>query len=282
MIIESHAHYSHKLYNGEFPYVCYKDGSFDVSVGDFSLFIEELKQNNISFCIEPSTSFENIDAQLALVRKYPDYIKLSLGVHPGKCTDTAWKNRKKLSEYVRENDVIAIGEAGLDYHNELSVYSIFLQKMWFKYQIRLADEYNLPLILHIRMADEDGLKILTRYRKKLHGGVAHCFVGDFDTAMKYIELGFYLGIGGKLFINEVLQDTVKRVPLESILVETDAPYIIPEIQTCSLSNKKKKKARNSSLILQAVIDKIALLRDDHPEHVEKVVYENTLRVFSSK
>ena len=282
MIIDSHAHYSHKLYQGEYPFACYEDGSFDAQMGNISSMIDIMQQKHIVTCIEAATSFDKIEDQLALISKYPDYFRLALGVHPDKCTKTSWSNRKKLKEYVNNNDIIAIGETGLDYHNKVGFFCKIMQKRWFKYQLRLAHHKNLPLILHTRMADYDVLRILRRHSAILHGGVAHCFVSDYQTARQYIDLGYYIGIGGKLFENKTLQDTVKRIPLESILVETDAPYIVPEITTCSLSNKKKKKARNSSLILPAVIEQIAAIRGENKDDVEKVIYNNTLKAFGRR
>ena len=150
----------------------------------------------------------------------------------------------------------------------------------------LSDCLKLPLVLHVRDADEDALKILRRHKKRLHGGVAHCFKSDHTVAEQYIELGFAIGVGGKLFSNneegEALRDTVKRVPLTALLVETDAPLVLPDLRGSDFSSSKIGKLRNTSLILPAVIRRIAEIRGEEPETVEDAIYQNTLRVFSLK
>jgi TatD DNase family protein len=97
--------------------------------------------------------------------------------------------------------------------------------------------------------------------------------------MELVELGFALGIGARVLQEEQLQDVVRRVPLTALLAETDAPYIRPDISHLPGSGKQRKKVRNSSLILPAVIEKIAHLRGEDPAEVEKVIYQNTLLVF---
>jgi TatD DNase family protein len=132
----------------------------------------------------------------------------------------------------------------------------------------------------VRDADNDALKILQKHKAILHGGVAHCFHGDLGTASEYIALGFTLGIGSKVLEdNAEMHDAIRSVPLSSIIVETDAPYLRPDISQVNASNRQKKKARNSSLILPSVITKIAELRGEDRDAVEKAIYENTLRAF---
>ena len=280
MIIDSHAHYSHRLYEGEFPYLDRREGSFCLSRGDRRGLLEAMERAGIGLCIEPSTGLDRIEDQLALVAEYGPHFRLALGIHPKKCAGTVWEDREKLREYVLTNEIVAIGETGLDYHLPPDELDKPLQKQWFEYQIRLAHERQLPLILHIRDADQDALEILSRHREQLHGGVAHCFGGDYQTAMAYIGLGFALGIGGRLLQEDAaLKDAVKRVPLESLLVETDAPYIRPDISSLPGSGRQRKKVRNTSLILPAVIEKIAALRGEPRALIEEAVYQNTVRIF---
>lgn len=283
MIIDSHVHYSHKLYEGEFDYLDDWDGDFHISRADRRGMLEAMEQGGIALCIEPSTSLDKIEAQIAFVKAHAPYIRLALGVHPKKCTLSSWEDREKLHRYILDNQVVAIGETGLDYSLGPDETEKVQQKNWFCYQIGLAHERQLPLILHIRDAGREALEILWAHREQLCGGVAHCFHGDTRTAMAFVELGFTLGIGGKLLgqdaEGETLRETVKQVPLSAILVETDAPYIKPDISHLRNSRKQRSKVRNSSLILPAVIDTIAQLRKQPRETVEEAVFQNTLRVF---
>ncbi len=283
MIIDSHAHYCHKLYTGEFPYLTREGECFCLARGDLPQLLQRMKDSGIALCIEPATSLENIENQLALRAAHGPYFQLAFGVHPKKCAQITWEDRERLRSYVQENAPIAIGETGLDYSLDPQELDKSCQMQWFEYQIRLAHEHQLPLILHIRDAHADALALLEQHRALLHGGVAHCFGGDYETAMAYIDLGFALGIGGRLLHDDgdalLLQDGVKRVPLSALLVETDAPYIKPNLQTLPESGKQRKKARNTSLILPAVLDKIAALRGEDRAAVEAAIYQNTLRVF---
>lgn len=286
MIIDSHAHYAHVRFDGEFPYLRPQDGEYTVCRDNREDLLAELKSCGIIGAIEPSIGFDNIEKQLSLVSDHRDFMWVALGVHPTRCFKTLRKNRKKLSELAEGSDIIAIGETGLDYHYPRMKQHRLCQKAWFVYQLKLADRLGLPLVLHVRDADRDAFKILKKYKDRLHGGVAHCFTGDYLTAQEYIDLGFSLGIGGYLLWDDEegrrLQDTVRRVPLSSLLVETDAPYVLPDVGELTGSKKQLKKLCNSSLILPAIIEKIARLKGESYETVEYAVYQNTVRTFRLK
>lgn len=281
MIIDSHAHYCHKLYTGEFSYLDWDGEAFFLARGNRQQLLSVMQEKGIALCIEPGTSLEKAADQLAMQAEFAPYFQVALGVHPKKCSLTPWEDREKLRQLVLNHSIVAIGETGLDYSVPPEELDKQCQKKWFAYQIALADERQLPLILHIREADRDGLEILQQNKQLLHGGVAHCFGGDYETAMSYVDLGFALGIGGRLLQNDslALQETVKKVPLSAILLETDAPYIRPDISTLPYSGKQRKKARNSSLILPAVLERIAQLRGEPRQVVEEAIHQNTLRVF---
>ena len=182
-----------------------------------------------------------------------------------------------------DEKVIAIGETGLDYHYERKKQHRLRQKMWFKWQIRLAEELKRPLILHIREAHEDAISILRKNKNRLHGGVCHCFVGDASVAKIYTEeLGLSLGIGGYLLMqseeSKLLSEVVKVTPIEYLILETDGPFVKPE-KPENISKKKWEHARNTSLILPAVASKIAMIKGIMQEEVMRITEENTRRVF---
>ena len=130
------------------------------------------------------------------------------------------------------------------------------------------------------MADRDALPMLRRRRRWLPGGVVHCFQGGWETARQYLDLGLCLGIGGALLRRESapLRETVARAPLDRLLVETDSPYVLPDIPWEG-SRKSLGRVRNSSLLLPRIIEEIARLKRLPPETVEAAVLENTRRVF---
>ena len=280
MIIDSHAHYAHEMYEGEFSYLDVAEEGYCISHSDRRGMFERMRECGITAFIEAATSFKRHEEQRALQAAHRGYVLFSAGLHPKECAITPFKHKDKLSQNASELDAIAIGETGLDYSMPRPKQYRFRQKRWFRYQIKLADELKLPLILHVRDADADALKILKEHKRILHGGVAHCFHGDTATAMEYINLGFTLGIGSKVLEdNKAMHEAIKCVPLSSIIAETDAPYLRPDISHIEASNRQKKKARNSSLILPSVITKIAELRGENRDDVESAIYENTLRAF---
>ena len=283
MIIDSHAHYAHPKFTGEFTYLFETSGEYAIARTDREGLFAEMREKGIARFIEPSIGFEAIEAQIELVNEHSEYMSLVLGVHPTRCTRISYGKRKELKRYAEGCSPLAIGETGLDYHQPRKEQHRIKQKRWFVYQIKLADKLGLPIVLHVRDADADAIRMLKRYKRRLHGGVAHCFTGNAQLAMEYIDLGYVIGIGGKLLCdNEMgreLCETVKSIPLSSIVVETDAPLVLPDIRDDICSKKQKRKLCNSSLILPSVVRKIAELRGEEAEAVEKAIYENTLRAF---
>lgn len=284
LIIDSHAHYAYERYDSEVAYLFEQDGKFDVRLADRETLLSEMKKHGIVGFIEPSIGFDAIGKQLQFVSDHSSFIWAAVGVHPTRCIHTDWDKREKVREYAENNNIIAIGETGLDYHTEEAVQNSDFQKQWFIYHIELADRLQLPLVLHIRMADADALEILKANQSKLHGGTVHCFSEDYQIAQEYIDLGFTLGIGGKLLwennIGNILRDTVSRVPLESLLVETDAPYVLPPFNKELHKIYPDKKISNSSLILPVLVKKIAELKGETDETVENTIYQNTVRTFA--
>ena len=280
MIIDSHAHFAHEMYEGEFSYIDVAEDGYGISHSDRSDMFERMRSCGIAAFIEAATSFKRHEEQLSLAAKYRGYVYFSAGLHPKECANVPFRHRGRLRVNAEEINAIAIGETGLDYSMPRLKQHLTRQKKLFKYQLMFADELNLPLILHIKDADKDALKILKKHRNILHGGVAHCFHGDYATASEYIALGFALGVGSKLLEeNPDMHNAISKVPLSSVIVETDAPYLRPDISQVNTSNRQKKKARNSSLILPSVIAKIAELRNDDYESVKRAIYENTLKAF---
>ena len=140
----------------------------------------------------------------------------------------------------------------------------------------------MPVILHVRDAHEDALRILKWHPARKLGGVIHCYYGAREIAEQYLKLGYHIGIGGSVLQLEErakdLWDAVPHIPLDRILVETDAPFILPYCKDV-IQPKLLRRARNTSLILPAVIEKIANLKGITPKTVEYATTENTIRLF---
>lgn len=295
MIIDTHIHLSHFSFNEEFPFLSLEENDFDIQRGTRKQLIQQFQKAGIEACIDPAIDIESNRNILALAEQFPGFLFSAVGVHPtrtfqfktigkdGKAVvlKLHWKQRKQLEEFADHPSVVAIGETGLDYHFERKEQHRFRQKLWFIHQLKLAYKKNLPLVLHIREADADAIRILKKYRHCLHGGVCHCFSSTAEAAAVYTKLGLMLGVGGALLMDTPkkhdLEQAVIQTPMECILLETDGPYVKPDCP--NIPNKQMRKARNTSLILPAVAKRIAELKNISMEEVMRVATENAIRLF---
>ena len=276
MYIDSHIHLSHKLYDGVVP--CVSPGRDNgISYYNRDGLVEELKNAEIGLLVEPAIDLESNYKLLELAEKYSDFLFSAVGVHPTRTWNEKWNNRKIISELSSNSRVVAIGETGLDYHYERRKQHRFIQKMWFVYQLKLANKKKLPVILHIRDAHKDAQKILRRH--KPIGGIVHCFNGTIDDARFYHSMGLKLGIGASIFTNPDLESIIKNIPLDAIALETDGPYVKgnrPE----GLSKKQWEKVRNTSLIIpMQIAPRISEIKGVSIEEVEEVTTKTANEVF---
>ena len=282
MIIDSHAHYNNNAYKKPFRYLTYGDDGYALKEGDRDQLFQELLKNNIPYSIEPGVSLESCKEVLELASEYPGRISPAIGFHPTRSIYEKWSDRKMLEEYATSPNVIAIGEIGLDYHYKREEQHRLKQHLWFLYQLDIAWKLKLPVILHVRDAHEDALRILKLHPARKLGGVIHCFYGSKEIADQYLKLGYHVGIGGSVLQREErakdLWDAIPHIPLNRILVETDAPFILPYCKDV-IQPKLLRRARNTSLILPAVIKKIAELKGISADEVEKSTAENVVRLF---
>lgn len=283
MIIDSHAHYNNNAYKKPFRYLTYKADEYALKEGDREQLFRELLEANIPYSIEPGVNLQSCGEVLRLRAEYPKRIFPAIGIHPTRSVFEPWSDRKKLEEYARMPGVAAIGETGLDYHYKREDQHRLKQHVWFLYQLNLAWKMKLPVILHVRDAHEDALRILRRHPARKLGGVIHCFHGSKALADRYLKLGYHIGIGGSVLQLEErarnLWEAVPHIPLDRILVETDAPFILPYCKDV-IQPKRLRRARNTSLILPAVIEKIAELKGIPAEEVEQAAAENAVRLFN--
>ena len=204
MYIDTHCHLSIEDYN------------------DIDKVIEENKDALVEKIVVSGCSRESIEEVMDLKDKY-DMIYVTIGYHPEYADTITKSDLDYLKSLLGEKKIIGIGEIGLDYHytKENKDKQIWL----FEEQLKIADAFNLPVVIHSRDATMDTINILKKYKAK---GIIHCFSGSLETANIYISMGFLLGIGGVVtFKNSKLKDVVKEVPLESIVLETDSPYLTP-------------------------------------------------------
>ncbi len=192
----------------------------------------------------------------------------AIGVHPSDCGDLTENDIEWLKDLSSDEKVVAIGEIGLDYHYDEPDREI--QKKWFIRQLELAGDTSLPIVVHSRDAAQDTYEIIKDFRGLR--GVIHCFSYSAELAREYVKMGYYIGVGGVVTFKNgrKLHEVVKEIPLESIVVETDAPYLSPE---------PYRGRRNSSAFIPYIIERIADLKNVSYETVERVVYENAADLY---
>ncbi len=197
-------------------------------------------------------------------------ISASVGVHPN--SDSEIKlSEKILLELADDTDVIAIGETGLDYYRSQG--DLDWQRERFRIHIRAAKQIGKPLIIHSREAKADVIEILAQEGADAIGGIMHCFVDDLETAKQAIDLNFYISFSGIVTFRNAkdLQDVARELPLDRLLVETDAPYLAPVPYRGKL---------NQPAYVRHVAEKIAELKDIEVPEVVSATTQNFARLFS--
>lgn len=189
---------------------------------DIDLVLNEAKKNNVGYIINSGCDRMSNREVLDLLNGHKNMYG-AIGIHPESVLDYTEEDIKFIEEHLNDEKIVAIGEIGLDYHytNEDKEEQIKL----FEAQLKLAEKYHKPVIIHSREATADTISILKKYNVK---GVIHSFSGSYETAMIYIKMGYLLGVNGVVtFKNSNLKDVLKRIPLEHIILETDSPYLTP-------------------------------------------------------
>ena len=200
--------------------------------------------------------------------KYKD-VFVSLGFHPEDADIITDKDLQCLDEMLLSSSrIVAIGEIGLDYYWRKD--NKEKQRDLFQKQLDLAVKHQMPVVIHCRDAIQELYDILSQYKGKVKG-VIHCFSGSYEMARAFIELGFVLGIGGVLtFKNSKLYQVVEKIPLSSIVLETDSPYLTPE---------PHRGEMNGSKDISLIAEKIAQIKGVSLSEVEKITTDNAKRVF---
>lgn len=288
MIFDSHAHYDDRQFEEDRnELLCAMrrsargDAATEVANGDQG---RPSGAARIGRVVNVGASLESSKASVDLARQH-DFIYAAVGVHPSEvsCLEEAERDgyadgdgfvgtgMEWLHAQAGGEKVVAIGETGLDYYwgKDLAVRN--LQKKWFLRQLQLARECQLPVIIHSREAAADTMEIMKGHASGIPG-VIHCYSYSPEMALEYVEMGYYIGVGGVVTFKNAkkLMETVEAIPLERILIETDCPYLAPE---------PYRGKRNSSLYLPYVTERIAELKGITPRQVEEATWENACRLY---
>lgn len=250
MIFDSHAHYN--------------DRAFDYDRDEVLSF---MKDNNVEYIMNACSSLEEMEDILSLCEKYP-WVYGAVGIHPESACEYNGDTEAAIKNYAKNDKIKAIGEIGLDYYWDTAPREV--QRECFDFQLNLAEELDMPVIIHDREAHKDSVDIVSAHRGI--EGVFHCFSGSCEMARQVLDIGLFIALGGSLtFKNNVKTvEVAKYVPLDRLLIETDCPYLTPV---------PYRGKRNSSVYLPYVIEKIAELKGITTDEVENATFENAKRLF---
>lgn len=233
--------------------------------------IKNAKENGVAKIIVPCAYPKDVDKIFELVNKY-DELYGFLGVHPSEVKDWDDGLIDKIKDYSKSEKIIGIGEIGLDYYWDKSFND--LQKEIFIKQIKLANDLNLPICVHDREAHKDSFDILKEYNNG-SDVVMHCFSGSVEFAKECLKEGWYLALGGVVtFKNAIkMKEVAQEVPLDRLLLETDAPYLTPV---------PYRGKENQPAYVKFVAEEIAKLRNTTYEEIAASTSANAERIFFEK
>lgn len=252
MIFDTHTHYDDEAFNE-----------------DRDELLNSMAAQGIGKIINIGATLKSTGTTVDLMQQYP-FIYGAVGVHPEGVAEMTEESIEWLRELCKLDKTVAVGEIGLDYYWDEPERDI--QKKWFRRQLQLAKEVQLPVVIHSREAAKDTIDIMKEEHSEKIGGVIHCYSYTKESAKIFLDMGFVFGIGGVITFKNAkkLKEAVEHIPMDSILLETDCPYLAPV---------PYRGKRNSSLYLPHVVDEIAAIKGISTDEVERITLENALRVF---
>ena len=251
MLFDTHAHYDDEQFGP-----------------DREELLASMPEQGVGLIVNPGCDLSSSRQAVMLSRQF-SFVYAAVGIHPENCADFQPEHIHRLRQLAAEEKVVAIGEIGLDYYWEENA-SPDVQKRFFEDQLLLAKRLCLPVIIHDREAHGDTMELLQKHKPK---GVLPCFSGSVETARQAVKLGLYLGFGGSVTFKNARHpvEAAGAVPLDRLLLETDAPYMAPV--PC-------RGKRNDSSLIRYVAEKIAEIRGISAEQVLNASFENARALFS--
>lgn len=252
MIFETHAHYD--------------DEQFDL---DREELLSSMPEQGVGTIVNVSATYESCRRVVDLVQKYP-FMYAAVGIHPDEVGGLNEERFQQMKELCKQEKVVAVGEIGLDYYWDNESHDV--QKEWFVRQLDLARELNLPVLIHSREAAADTMEIMKEHGQGLRG-VIHCYSYSKEQAKEYVKMGYYIGVGGVVTFKNArkLKETVEEIPLTSIVLETDCPYLAPV---------PFRGKRNNSSYIKYVAEEIAEIKGISYEAVVEQTEKNARDLYN--
>lgn len=252
MIFDTHAHYD--------------DDAFDE---DRDVLLSGMREQNVEYIVNVGASMASSERSMKLAEKYP-FVYAAVGVHPDEVGELDDEKFEKLREWTSHEKVKAVGEIGLDYYWDKEKHD--LQKHWFMRQMELASEVNLPMIVHSREAAKDTLDMVIAAKPLNLSGIIHCYSYSVEQAREYLNMGYYIGIGGVVTFKNAkkLKEVAEYAPLSQIVLETDCPYLAPT---------PFRGKRNDSSKIAYVAEELAAIKQIPVEEVIRITNENGKKLY---
>ena len=253
MIFDTHAHYD--------------DDAFDE---DRDVLLSGMREQNVEYIVNVGASMASSERSIKLAEKYP-FVYAAVGVHPDEVGELDEEKFEKLRGWTTHDKVKAVGEIGLDYYWDKEKHD--LQKHWFMRQMELASEVKLPMIVHSREAAKDTLDMVIAAKPLNLSGIIHCYSYSVEQAREYLNMGYYIGIGGVVTFKNAkkLKEVAEYTPLSQIVLETDCPYLAPT---------PFRGKRNDSSKIAYVAEELAAIKQVPVEEVIRITNENGRRLYN--
>ena len=237
--------------------------------------IDDVIQRALSVGVEkfylPSISSKYNESMHDLESKFPDRVFCMIGLHPCYVDNKFEQEIEFVKERIKSNKYKAIGEIGIDLFHEKKYFN--QQIIAFEEQIKLALEYDLPIVIHSRESFDEILEVLKKYKSDKLRGIFHCFTGNEDQARKIIDLNFFLGIGGVVtFKNGKISEFLSSIPLNRIVLETDSPYLAPA---------PYRGKRNESSYLSIIASKLSEIYNLDVFEISRITQQNSNEIFEN-
>lgn len=249
LIFDTHAHYD--------------DKAFDE---DREELLNKIFNESVCGIVNQGTDIQTSEISISLSEKYEN-IYCAVGLHPEYLNESSINDIEKVKTLAKHKKAVAIGEIGLDYYYDIPK---DLQKTVFAKQLEIANELNLPVVVHDREAHGDTLEYLKRYKPK---GIVHCFSGSVEMAKEVIKLGMYIGMGGVVTFKNAKKtvEVIQNIPLEYLVLETDAPYLSPV---------PFRGKRCDSSMIKYTAQRIAEIKNTTAEKILEITRQNAQTVYN--
>ncbi|MCU0640485.1 MAG: TatD family hydrolase [Candidatus Margulisbacteria bacterium] len=253
MYIDTHAHLTFPEFAADLPEV-----------------IKRAQEAGLEAIVNIALDDQALEQSLALSAKYPGYVQTAAGIHPQEAKEYQESEYEKFATLVKQKQIVAIGETGLDYHYKLS--PVKTQQAVFRRFLQLCQAVDKPAIIHVREAAEDALRILREENKGKLKGVLHCFAGDMTLGQGALDMGLHISFTANITYPKAhnLREAVKTIPLDRIMIETDSPFLAPQ---------EFRGKRNEPAYVVKVAEQIAAVKGLTVEAVAQATTRNSKQLF---